>query len=203
MNTAPFLALALAAHLGSCQAECVGCQPALDADRPVAVAHRFEVKLWEMPLARAEELYRPAAPDSASVALLIDERGLAKVVRELAARDPDVRPIPRLAFEAPAGARGFLPPRAVPPGEATWGDGLRLELGAAQGQDWAAHQLDFACVWTSPQGERLAAAAGSTPLPPDHDVLVWCLPSKDLAAVPEPRSGRAVLAIVRLDPRFE
>jgi len=195
------LALAAASILGACKAECVGCQPQLDADRPVAAAHHFDVEMWEMPLARAEQLYRDADAHASGVALVIDEKGMRKPVGELAARDPEVRRIDRPSFEAPSGVRGLLPPRTHAQSGA-WSDGLRLELGASAGEGWAAHQLDFACVWTSPRGERLATAGGSTPLPPDHDVLVWCLPSKDLAAVPEPRTARAVLAIVRLEQRF-
>ena len=158
--------------------------------------------MWEMPLASAEQLYRDADRHASSVALVIDEKGLRKPVSELAARNPEVRRIERPSFEAPSGARGFLPARMASDGERSWADGLRLELGASAGEGWAAHQLEFACVWTSPEGERLATAGGSTPLPPDHDVLVWCLPSKSLGAIPEPRTARAVLAIVRLDQRF-
>ncbi len=196
------LTLVAASMFGACKAECVGCQPQLDEDRPVAVAHHFDVEMWEMPLAAAEQLYRDADAHASSVALVIDEKGLRKPVLELAARNPNVQRIERPSFEARSGARGFLPPRTRPNGEQSWADGLRLELGASPGEGWAAHQLEFACVWTSPQGERLAMAGGSTPLPPDHDVLVWCLPSKSLASIPEPRTARAVLAIVRLEPRF-
>ncbi len=198
------LALASACMLAStgCKAECVGCQPELAAAAE-PTAYRFEVEYWEMPLARAESLYRAGDPISSSVALVIDEKGLEKPLRELAARDRLVRYVERPAFTTPVGARGLVPQReGMRPGDATWSDGLRLELGASPTSGWSPHTLDFACVWTSPQGERLATAQGTTPLSPEHDVVVWCLPSKTLAEIPEPRTARAVAAIVRLVPQY-
>ena len=130
---------------------------------------------------------------------MIDEAGLRKPLRELSARDPSVRRVRAASLEVACGSRGLLPRRADPAADHDWTDGLRLELGARPGAGWAALVLDFGCAWTSPQGERLASASGSTPIPPDHEVLVWCQPSDDLANAGPPR---AVLAIVRVDPRF-
>ncbi len=187
--------------LAGCKAECVGCQPQLEA-APAATSYRFEVEMWEMPLARAAALYRAGDPISSSVALFIDEKGLGKPLRELAARDRLVVHVDRPAFTVPAGTRGLVPPRAAArAGDASWSDGLRLELGATPNTGWSPHTLDFACVWTSPQGERLATAQSTTPLAPDHDVLVWCLPSQTLADLPEPRTARAIVALVRLVPQ--
>lgn len=187
--------------LAGCRAECVGCQPELDPPAVVATAYRFEVECWEMPLARAESLYGASDEHESSVALVIDAKGVDKPLRELAARDREVRRVEPAEFTSPAGTRALVPPRAArAPGETSWSDGLRLELGAAPTTGWSPQSLDFACAWTSPQGERLAGARGTTPMAPDRGVVVWCLPSRSLAAVPEPRTARAVAAIVRVVP---
>lgn len=189
--------------LGGCRAECVGCQPELPDDAPVATAYQFDVEYWEMPVARAEALYRANDPIGSSVAVVIDERGLGKPLRELAVRDRLVRRIERPPFRTLPGARALVPPRAVAvAGEPTWSDGVRLELGATPTKGWAPLELDFACTWTSPQGERLATAQGTTPVPAGHDVLVWCLPSDVLSDLPEPRTAHALVAIVRITPSF-
>lgn len=181
---------------------CVGNLPQRPADSPIANAFRFEVEMWEMPLARAAELYRAGDPIHSSIAVLIDERGLGKPLRELAAIDERVQRIDRPIFTARVGTRGLLPARVGGPDRALWSDGLRLELGAGATTGWAAYALDFACTWTSPQGERLATATGTTPMPQDLGVLVWCLPGKALADLPEPRNALAVLALVRVIPEF-
>lgn len=197
------LGVAFGLFLAGCKAECVGCQPELPADAPIATSYEFGVEFWEMPVARAAELHRAGDPIHSSVALVIDERGLGKPLRELAARDPRVRRVERPAVATRPGARGLVPARTLEGGgDAPWSDGVRLELGATPTTGWAPFALDFACVWTSPQGERLATAQGTTPVPAGHDVLVWCLPSDVLSDLPEPRTARALVAIVRITPRF-
>ncbi|MCY2960576.1 MAG: hypothetical protein NTY35_10465 [Planctomycetota bacterium] len=197
------LLLALSLAFAGCKAECVGCQPELPADAPVATAYTFEVEFWEMPVARAAALYRAGDPIHSSVALVIDERGLTKPLRELAARDPLVRRIARPTFTTQPGARGLVPARTAEiTGDTVWSDGVRLELGATPTTGWAPYTLDFACAWTSPQGERLAATQGTTPVPASHDVLVWCLPSGVLTDQPESRAAHALVAVVRIVPRF-
>ncbi len=181
---------------------CVGNLPARPADAPIASAYKFEVELWEMPLARAAELYRAGDPIHSSIAVVIDERGLAKPLAELAAIDRRVQRLERPAFTTNPGTRGLLPARVGGSDRALWSDGLRLELGAGSTTGWAAYTLDFACTWKSPQGERLATANGTTPMPEKLGVLVWCLPGKALADLPEPRDARAVLALVRVIPQF-
>jgi hypothetical protein len=177
---------------------CVGCLV-----RPegaiTASAYRFDVQVWEMPLEHAEALYRPADAADSSLALLIDERGLETSLRELSARDARVELLERPGFSTPAGKRALLPARAGG-GERRWSDGLRLELGGNPTAGWAPNALEFACSWTSPQGEALARAQGVTPLPYGHTVLLWCLPAKSLAQRPEPRTARAVVALVRVTP---
>lgn len=183
------------------EGECVGCQPILAPPEHPATAYRFEVQYWEMPLARAESLYRAADRDSSSIALMIDKDGLHARLHDLHASDGDVRPLAPSSCDAAAGARALVP-RVVAGGDAgSWSAGVRLELGAEPTPGWSPHALDFACVWTSPQGERLATAAGKTPLAPERGVVVWCLPSKSLADAPEPRTARAVVALVRISPR--
>jgi hypothetical protein len=185
-----------AEHVG--KAGCVGCQK-----RPegvvTATGYRFDVQVWELPLERAEALYRTADAKDASLALLIDEKGLETSLRELAASDERVELFERPGFEVQAGKRALLPARSGG-GERRWSDGLRLELGAKPTPGWAPNALDFACAWTSPQGEPLGRASGVTPLPYGHTVLLWCLPSKASAERPEPRTARAVVAIVRIEP---
>jgi len=177
---------------------CVGCQV-----RPegviTATGYEFDVQVWEMPLEHAETLYRPADESSASLALLIDERGLEKSLRELSARDPRVELLERPGFSTPAGKRAVLPARSGG-GERRWSDGLRLELGGKPTAGWAPNALDFACSWTSPEGEALGRAQGVTPLPQGHTVLLWCLPSKALAQRPDPRTARAIVALVHTTP---
>jgi hypothetical protein len=173
MHAVSLVLLVCTAFLASCRATCVGCQPALDPKRPALTAHAFEAELWELPAERAAQLHRPADPSSACVALVIDEDGLRKPLRELSARDPAVRHVRTASLEVSCGSRGLLPRRTDSAAARDWTDGLRLELGARPGADWAALVLDSGCAWTSPQGERLASASGSTPIPPDHDVLVW------------------------------
>lgn len=197
------LGVALCLTLAGCKAECVGCQPELPADAPAATSYRFEVEFWEMPAARSAELYRAGEPIASSVAVLIDERGLKKPLRELAARDPLVRRIERPAFTTSPGVRGLVPARAVEVrGDTVWSDGVRLELGASTTTGWAPFVLDFACAWTSPQGERIAATKGTTPVPAGHDVLVWCLPSDVLADLPESRAAHAIVAVIGIVPQF-
>ncbi len=158
-------------------------------------AYRFEVELYELPLARAEALYGHAADEHAGrIALLIDERGLREELRALATNAKDVRRVARPPLEARPEERGLV----APGGADGWGAGLRLEFGARETFDWAPHELDFALAWTSPQGERLGSAAGTTPVPGDRDVVVWCLPPRALAAQPEPRTARAIAALVRV-----
>jgi hypothetical protein len=181
---------------------CVGNLPPRAADAPIASAYRFEVELWEMPLSRAAELYRAGDPIHSSIAVLIDERGLAKPLAELAAIDSRVQRVDRSEFTASPGTRGLMPARVGGPDRSLWCVGLRLDLGGAATTGWAADALDFACTWKSPQGERLATANGSTPMPDHFGVLVWCLPGKALAELPEPRDARAVLALVRVIPQF-
>ncbi|MBL8863280.1 MAG: hypothetical protein JNK02_14885 [Planctomycetes bacterium] len=196
------LALSCVALLVGCEAQRAGLQPEPAREGPAVVAQRFEIELWELPLARAEQLFHGADPISSTVALLVDERGLRKPLRELAARDPAVRRFERAAFEAAAGARGILPPRVGGSAERSWSDGLRLELGVPADAGWAEQRLEFEAVWTSPQGERLASASGSIRWSPGRDVALWCLPSRILADLPEPRTARAVVAHVRIVPRL-
>lgn len=181
---------------------CVGNLPPRAEDAPIASAYEFEVELWEMPLVRAAELYRAGDPIHSSIAVVIDERGLAKPLVELAAIDKRVQRIERPAFTTKPGTRGLVPARVDGSDRALWSDGLRLELGGSATTGWAAYALDFACTWTSPQGERLATATGTTPMPETLGVLVWCLPGKALADLPEPRDALAVLALVRVTPQF-
>ncbi len=185
-----------AEHVG--KAGCVGCQVRPEGVT-TATAYRFDVQVWEMPLEQAEALYRPADAADSSLALLIDERGLEKSLRELAARDKRVELLERPGFDTQAGKRALLPARSGG-GERRWSDGLRLELGGKPTAGWAPNALDFACSWTSPQGEALGRAQGVTPLPYGHTVLLWCLPSKTLAQRPDPRTARAVVAIVNVTP---
>lgn len=182
-------------------AECVGCQPILDPPAVPPTSYRFEVETWEMPLARAEALYRSGDADTASIALVIDEHALADSLREIASHDRLVQHAARPAVTAPVGTRAVTARGAVASGDASWSDGLRLEFGASPTAGWSPQMLEFVCVWTSPQGERLAVAQGTTPMSPRHGVVVWCLPSKSLADVPPPRTARAIAAIVRVVPQ--
>lgn len=178
--------------------ECVGCQKRPEGVIP-ATAYRFDVQVWEMPLEHAEKLYRRTDEIASSLALLIDVRGLEKPLRELAAHDDRVRLLERPQFGAAAGKRALLPARTGAK-ERLWSDGLRLELGGNPTPGWAPNALDFACSWTSPQGEALGRAQGVTPLPHDHAVALWCLPARVLAEQPEPRTARAIVALVRVTP---
>jgi hypothetical protein len=184
-----------AEHVG--KAGCVGCQV-----RPegvvTATGYRFDVQVWELPVEQAEALYRPADAKAASLALLIDERGLEKTLRELAERDERVELLERPAFDVQAGKRALLPARSGD-GARKWSDGLRLELGGKPTEGWAPNALDFACAWTSPQGEMLGRTSGVTPLPYGHSLVLWCLPSQSAAERPEPRTARAVVALVRVE----
>lgn len=186
----------VAEHVG--KPGCVGCQK-----RPegivTATGYRFDVQVWELPLERAEALYRTADAKDASIALLIDEKGLETSLRELAESEKRVELLERPGFEVQAGKRALLPQRSGG-GERRWSDGLRLELGGKPTPGWAPNALDFACAWTSPEGEPLGRAQGLTPLPYGHTVLLWCLPSKASAQRPEPRAARAVVAIVHITP---
>jgi hypothetical protein len=182
---------------------CVGSLPDRPADAPIAKAYRFEVELWEMPLARAAGLYRAGDPVHASAALLIDERGLEKPLHELEGMDPRVKRFERSAITLEQGQRGLVPARVGGEERALWSDGLRLELTArAPTTKWAAYTLDCAGTWTSPSGERLATLRADTPMPADFGVAVWCLPGQVLADMPEPRTAPAVLALVRIVPLF-
>ncbi len=182
---------------------CVGGLPDRPADARIAQSFRFDVEMWEMPLERAAELYRAGDPIHASIAFVIDERGLKKPLRELAAIDSRVRHVERPPLTAESGVRGLVPPRIGARDRETWSDGLRLELGGgAPRTRWDAWTLDFASTWTSPQGERLAHVQGSTPMPADLGIVVWCLPGQALADLPEPRTAPAVVALVRVVPAF-
>jgi hypothetical protein len=156
--------------------------------------YRVETVLYEVPLALAEALYRPAHEREATLGFGLDLANVAAQLEALAS-GPDVLRFERAPLVLSAGARGSVPRRPPPANRPS--DGVEIEVRPEFSISWAPIDLEFALRWSAPDGRSIGRTAGKTPIPEDQSILVACLSPRGA----EPQL--AILGSLRVIPIFD